>query len=73
MSYKAAYSGRRTVSSTAVFLQKEVTSDEEHGLKTACRDLAEKSLRIFEPEWKENRHVHENYNAITGELSGKTR
>ena len=34
-----------------------------NGLKT----LAEKSLRIFEPEWKENRHVHENYNAITGE------
>lgn len=40
---------------------------ERRGLKEACRDLAEKSLRIFEPEWKENRHVHENYNAITGE------
>lgn len=40
---------------------------EKQGLTQACRDLAGKSLRIFEPEWKEHRHVHENYNAMTGE------
>ncbi len=40
---------------------------ERRGLKEACRDLAQKSVRIFEPEWREHRHVHENYNAITGE------
>ena len=40
---------------------------EQQGLKEACRVLAEKSIRIFEPEWKKHRHVHENYNAITGE------
>ena len=40
---------------------------ERRGLKEACRDLAQKFVQIFEPEWKENRHVHENYNAITGE------
>lgn len=32
----------------------------------ARREFAEKSLRLFEKEWKENGHVHENYNAITG-------
>ena len=40
---------------------------ERQGLREACRDLAQKSVRIFEPEWREHRHVHENYNAITGE------
>ena len=40
---------------------------ERQGLREACRDLAQKSVKIFEPEWKKNRHVHENYNAITGE------
>ncbi len=40
---------------------------EQHGLKEACDDLAEKSAAIFLPEWEEHRHVHENYNAITGE------
>ncbi len=36
-------------------------------LTEACQDLAEKSEAIFRPEWEERRHVHENYNAITGE------
>ena len=40
---------------------------EQHFLTEECRDLAEKSRRIFKPEWDEKRHVHENYNAITGE------
>jgi len=33
----------------------------------ACADLAEKSRHIFQKEWDEHRHVHENYNSITGE------
>lgn len=31
------------------------------------RDLAEKSRHIFMKEWTEHKHVHENYNSITGE------
>ena len=30
------------------------------------RDFARKSYELFLKEWKENGHVHENYNAITG-------
>lgn len=30
-------------------------------------DLAEKSATLFLKEWNEHRHVHENYNSITGE------
>jgi glycogen debranching enzyme len=33
----------------------------------ARRQLAEKSLNLFLQEWTKNGHVHENYNAITGE------
>ena len=33
----------------------------------ARRQLAERSRALFEKEWKQNGHVHENYNAITGE------
>jgi hypothetical protein len=32
----------------------------------ARRDFAQKSYELFLKEWKENGHVHENYNAITG-------
>ena len=39
---------------------------EQQQLTDECRDLAEKSLDIFLPEWEEHRHVHENYNAISG-------
>jgi len=31
------------------------------------RDLALKSANLFMKEWTEHRHVHENYNAMTGE------
>lgn len=31
------------------------------------KDLAKKSTAIFMKEWTEHRHVHENYNSITGE------
>ena len=31
------------------------------------KDLAAKSTAIFMKEWTEHRHVHENYNSITGE------
>ena len=37
------------------------------GLDDVRRDLAEKSKTIFMKEWTEHRHVHENYNSITGE------
>ena len=30
------------------------------------RAFAEKSYELFLKEWKEKRHVHENYNAILG-------
>lgn len=40
---------------------------ERHGLREARRDLAAKSVHIFRPEWDQHRHIHENYNAITGE------
>ena len=40
---------------------------EQQGLKEACADLARKSVAIFRPEWEQHRHVHENYNSITGE------
>jgi hypothetical protein len=33
----------------------------------ARRQLAGRSLALFEKEWKERGHVHENYNALTGE------
>jgi putative isomerase len=29
-------------------------------------EYAEKSMALFEEEWKSNHHVHENYNAISG-------
>jgi hypothetical protein len=32
----------------------------------ARRELAQKSFELFSKEWTEKRHVHENYNAITG-------
>lgn len=36
-------------------------------LKDVRKDLAEKSRNIFMNEWEKHRHVHENYNSITGE------
>jgi len=33
----------------------------------ARRQLAAKSLRLFELEWNAHGHVHENYNALTGQ------
>ena len=38
-----------------------------HDLPDVQADLAEKSKAIFLKEWNEHRHVHENYNSITGE------
>lgn len=37
------------------------------GLTKECRCLAEKSENLFLKEWRENGHVHENYNGTTGE------
>ena len=36
-------------------------------LAPARRDLTEKSYSLLMKEWTEHRHVHENYNAVTGE------
>ena len=30
------------------------------------KEFAQKSYALFDQEWKANRHVHENYNAVTG-------
>jgi len=30
------------------------------------KQFAQKSYALFLKEWKENGHVHENYNAVTG-------
>ena len=35
-------------------------------IEQARRELAQKSFRLFSREWTEKGHVHENYNAITG-------
>ena len=39
----------------------------ETELDDVRKDLAAKSTAIFTKEWTEHRHVHENYNSITGE------
>lgn len=39
----------------------------QHGLPELCKDLARKSRDLFLKEWRENRHIHENYSAETGE------
>jgi len=39
-----------------------------HGtLPDVQKDLAEHSVKLMLKEWNENRHIHENYNADTGE------
>jgi hypothetical protein len=35
-------------------------------IEHARRELAQKSFTLFSREWTEKGHVHENYNAITG-------
>ncbi|MGA2974431.1 MAG: trehalase family glycosidase [Spirochaetia bacterium] len=37
-----------------------------YGMKKAQQDLAEKSKNLLLKEWREKRHVHENYNAELG-------
>lgn len=39
----------------------------ETELADVRKDLAEKSKKLFLKEWTEHRHVHENYNSMTGE------
>ena len=36
-------------------------------LSSARKDLAERSYALLMKEWNAHRHVHENYNAVTGE------
>jgi putative isomerase len=38
-----------------------------YDVPTVRRQFAEKSLALFNKEWLEKGHVHENYNALTGE------
>jgi putative isomerase len=35
-------------------------------LADARKELARKSMQLFQKEWVEKHHVHENYNAMTG-------
>ena len=37
------------------------------GFHKIAKELAEKSGRLLMKEWRENRHMHENYCALTGE------
>jgi hypothetical protein len=39
----------------------------DHDLPVARKDLAEKSVSLFMKEWREHKHIHENYNGITGD------
>ncbi|MBQ4159051.1 MAG: hypothetical protein IJD86_13060 [Clostridia bacterium] len=39
----------------------------KRGMTEEKKDLAEKSKYIFMKEWTTHRHVHENYNSITGD------
>jgi hypothetical protein len=39
----------------------------EYDLPEARRKLAEASARLFLKEWRSDKHVHENYNSITGQ------
>lgn len=39
---------------------------ETAGEKTACKDLASKSLALLMQEWTLHGHVHENYDGDTG-------
>ncbi len=38
-----------------------------YNLPRAQKELAIRSNKLLLKEWKENKHVHENYNAVTGE------
>ena len=40
------------------------------GLEKARKDLVEKSKALLLKEWREKRHIHENYNSDTGEGCG---
>ena len=44
----------------------------KHHCTRACRDMAEKSKGLLLKEWLERGHVHENYNAETGEGCDKS-
>jgi neutral trehalase len=39
---------------------------ENYDLSAVRKSFAEKSYNLFLKEWSQNRHVHENYNAVTG-------
>ena len=43
-----------------------------HNLHALREDLAKKSRDLFLKEWRENRHIHENYSGDTGEGCDKT-
>ncbi len=44
----------------------------EHDLPKLREDLARKSRNLFLKEWRENRHIHENYSGDTGEGCDKS-
>ncbi len=45
---------------------------QKQGLTDACRDMAAKSRKLLLKEWSEHGHIHENYNADTGEGCDKS-
>ena len=45
----------------------------KHGLTKEAAIIADKSRALILKEWHEHGHVHENYNADTGEGCGPTR
>jgi len=38
-----------------------------YGFDEAAHELARKSVKLFRREWEKESHIHENYNALTGE------
>ena len=37
-----------------------------YGKPSLTKEFARKSMELFEKQWSTSRHVHENYNAISG-------
>jgi len=43
------------------------TGLKRYGFDDIAEELAEKSQQLLMKEWREEGHIHENYNAITGD------
>lgn len=65
-SFPEQYYWRGRIWAPVNFLVYLAFKNHEELSKAKC-DLIEKSYKLLMKEWAENKHVHENYNAITGE------